>query len=122
MQACPMQKTPATVDAYVAARPEPVQRVLERLRALVRETWPDAEERMKWGAPVYAAPSGEALIYLYGGRDHANLGFVRGAEIGDPGGLLEGSGKSGRHVKCWPDRPLPEAVLADLIRRSAALA
>ncbi len=112
-----MQRTPDTVDEYVALRPKAVRKVLEDLRALVTKTWPEAEEGMKWGAPVYAAPGTEPLIYLYGGRDHANLGFIKGAELDDPDGLLEGKGKSGRHVKCYPGEAHDIDALAKLVRQ-----
>jgi hypothetical protein len=34
---------------------------------------------------------------------HVNVGFFLGAELPDPGGLLEGSGKFMRHVKLRPE-------------------
>jgi hypothetical protein len=70
---------------------------------------------MKWGAPVYWNAAGKPVIYLYGGRDHANLGFLHGAGLDDPDGLLEGRGASGRHVKVFPGKPWPRAALAALV-------
>ena len=113
----PMNVSPDTVDAYVALKPKAVREVLETLRGLVKTTWPEAVEGMKWGAPVYAAPDAEPLVYLYGGRDHANLGFIKGAELDDPDGLLEGKGKSGRHVKCYPGETHDSDALAKLVRQ-----
>ena len=37
------------------------------------------------------------LIVVY--RDHVNLMFMRGVDLKDPKGLLEGAGKAMRHVK-----------------------
>jgi hypothetical protein len=39
------------------------------------------------------------LIVVY--RDHVNLMFPRGADLKDPRGLLEGTGKAMRHVKMF---------------------
>ena len=39
------------------------------------------------------------LIVVY--RDHVNLMFPRGADLNDPRGLLEGTGKAMRHVKMF---------------------
>jgi hypothetical protein len=39
------------------------------------------------------------LIVVY--RDHVNLLFPRGADLKDPRGLLEGTGKAMRHVKIF---------------------
>ena len=43
------------------------------------------------------------------------MGFFRGAEIADPRGLLEGTGKFMRHVKLAPERDADEAALKSLI-------
>jgi len=112
-----MAKAPPTVDLYIAARVPKVRALLERLRKLVADTRPEAEEMMKWGAPVWCARGDAPEIYLYGGKDHANLGFVQGVGLDDPQGLLKGKGESGRHVKLWPDKPMPEAALIALIRQ-----
>jgi hypothetical protein len=48
-------------------------------------------------------------------RDHANLGFVRGVDLPDPGGLLEGSGKHHRHVKARSVKELQKRELLELI-------
>ena len=40
-----------------------------------------------------------AVAYVNALTAHVNVGFFRGAELADPAGLLEGSGKSMRHVK-----------------------
>ncbi|MCB1957788.1 MAG: DUF1801 domain-containing protein, partial [Rhodocyclaceae bacterium] len=46
---------------------------------------------------------------------HVNVGFFRGAEIADPGGLLEGSGRFMRHVKLRPGADVDREALAALI-------
>ena len=112
-----MARGAETVDAYIAGRSAPVRALLEELRAFVRETLPGAREGMKWGAPVYWNAAGKPVIYLYGGRDHANLGFLHGAGLDDPEGLLEGRGVSGRHVKVFPGKSWPRAALAVLVRQ-----
>jgi hypothetical protein len=45
-----------------------------------------------------------------------NVGFFRGAEIADPQGLLEGTGKFMRHVKLRPDRDFNATALTQLIQ------
>jgi hypothetical protein len=46
---------------------------------------------------------------------HVNVGFFRGAEIGDPSGLLEGTGKFMRHVKLRPKLDIDTDALMKLI-------
>ena len=115
-------ETPRTVEQYVAARSKPVRETLKALRQLVKSTLPSLGEGMKWGAPVYSKPTGAPLAYLYGGKDHANLGFLRGAELDDPDNLLEGSGVSGRHIKVFAGQPLPRKQIQSLLRQSMKLA
>ena len=46
---------------------------------------------------------------------HVNVGFFRGAEIADPEGLLEGTGRFMRHVKLRPGTDVDAAALMRLI-------
>jgi hypothetical protein len=51
---------------------------------------------------------------------HVDVGFFHGAALADPAGLLQGAGRSMRHVKVRPGRPRPgrpldEAALTALI-------
>lgn len=44
------------IDAYIARRAEVARPILERIRAILHEACPEAEEKLKWSAPgfVYA--------------------------------------------------------------------
>jgi hypothetical protein len=53
-------------------------------------------------------------------KAHVNVGFFLGAELKDPAGLLEGTGKRMRHVKVVPDAPLDSTALGALIQESYA--
>ena len=48
-------------------------------------------------------------------KNHVNVGFFRGAEVSDPDGILEGTGKFMRHVKLRPEREVDAAALTNLI-------
>ena len=61
-----------------------------------------------------------AFGYLNAFRAHVNAGFFRGAEIADPQGLLEGTGKFMRHVKLGPGREVDAAALRKLIETAYA--
>ncbi len=56
-----------------------------------------------------------AFAYANAFTAHVNVGFFRGAELSDPDGLLEGTGKYMRHVKLRPGRPIDDAALRKLI-------
>lgn len=116
-----MAKKPLTVEQYVAARNAPVRATLEALRKLLKATLPEATEEMKWGGPALIGADGQALVYLYGGKDHVNLGFLRAAELDDPANLLEGSAKPSKHIKIRSREEIPEKEIRALLLQSAKL-
>lgn len=61
-----------------------------------------------------------AFAYVDAFTAHVNVGFYRGAQLADPAGLLEGSGKMMRHVKIRPATPLDETALLRLIQGAYA--
>lgn len=44
---------PSTVDEYIAQFPADVQQILARIRALIKETAPEAEEKISYDIPGY---------------------------------------------------------------------
>lgn len=56
-----------------------------------------------------------AFGYVDAFTAHVNVGFFRGAEIADPSGLLEGTGRFMRHVKLRPERDVDTTALQKLI-------
>jgi hypothetical protein len=56
-----------------------------------------------------------AFGYVNAFKAHVNVGFFRGAEIADPEGLLEGTGKFMRHVKLRPGCNVNATALRKLI-------
>ncbi len=51
-----------------------------------------------------------------------DLGFYRGTELKDPKGLLEGSGKSMRHVKVRSLKEIDTEYFTELVKQAASLA
>lgn len=48
-------------------------------------------------------------------RNHVNVGFFHGARLPDPAGLLEGTGKSMRHVPLKPGVGFDRVALEELL-------
>ena len=74
----------------------------------------DVRELMHDGCPT-ACVDDAAFGYVNAFKDHVNVGFFFGALLTDPAGLLEGTGKRGRHVKLWPGRDVDSAALDRLV-------
>ncbi len=111
-------KPASTVDTYVRKLPADTRAVVEALRRLVITVAPDAREALKWGQPWYAGKKG--VCYIAAFRDHVNLGFAHGAELADPAGRLEGTGKGMRHVKICSAKEI-DAAVKDLAREAFKL-
>ena len=63
---------------------------------------------------------GAAFAYVNAFKAHVNVGFFRGAEIADPEGLLEGTGRFMRHVKLRPAEKVDASALRELIHTAYA--
>jgi hypothetical protein len=74
----------------------------------------DVRELLHDGAPT-ACVAQAAFAYVDVFRAHMDVGFFLGAELSDPEGLLEGTGKFMRHVKIRPDNDVDAAALRKLI-------
>jgi hypothetical protein len=83
--------------------------------AALRACGPDARELLHDGHPI-ACVEDAAFAYVDVFRAHVNVGFFRGAELADPDGLLEGTGKLMRHVKVRREDDAVGASLESLIR------
>jgi hypothetical protein len=80
----------------------------------MRECGDDVRELMHDGAPT-ACVGDAGFGYVNAFRAHVDVGFFRGSALPDPVGLLEGTGKHGRHVKLRPSTPSDPAALGALI-------
>ena len=93
--------------------------IAHRWFEVMRACGDDVRELLHDGHPT-ACVGDVAFGYVNAFKAHVNVGFFRGAEIDDPEGLLEGTGKFMRHVKLKPQRDINAAALATLIETAYA--
>ena len=86
---------------------------------VMRACGDDVRELLHDGHPT-ACVTDAAFGYVNAFRAHVNVGFFRGAEIADPEGLLEGTGKFMRHVKLRPECDVNATALMKLIATAYA--
>ena len=79
----------------------------------------DVRELLHDGHPT-ACVADAAFGYVNAFKAHVNVGFFRGAELADPEGLLEGTGKFMRHVKLRPECDQNAPALRRLIKSAYA--
>ena len=71
--------------------------LLEKLRQLIFEIYPDMIERMQYGGILFSLNDDVAGLFAY--THHISLEFSHGATFNDPHHLLEGKGTYRRHLK-----------------------
>lgn len=81
---------------------------------VIRDCGNDVRELLHDGHPT-ACIADAAFAYVNAFKAHVNVGFFRGAELSDPNGLLEGTGKFMRHVKLRPEGEVDATALLKLI-------
>jgi hypothetical protein len=85
----------------------------------MRRCGTDVREVLHDGHPT-ACVGDAAFAYVNAFKAHVNVGFFRGADLADPEGLLEGTGKWMRHVKLGAHRRPHDAALLRLVERAYA--
>ncbi len=101
------------------------RRLVRHLRQVVLRAAPQAAEAIKFGALSYfhaEAPFGSIggnICMIDVKRGKVTLGFILGADLADPHGLLQGGGKSKRFVPIADLQSASDPRLVDLIQDSA---
>jgi len=108
-----VKRDPA-IDGWLDARRGDLRPFARTWFERMRQCGRDVRELMHDGCPT-ACVGDAAFGYVNAFNDHVNVGFFFGALLEDPAGLLEGTGKRGRHVKLRPAREVDSAALARLV-------
>jgi len=107
------------IDEYVAKAGKQKD-VVKGLRSLVKRTLAGCEEYVNpWKIPSF--DSNGTVCGFMTGKEHVTFIFLRGAALPDPEGLLEGTGKSVRHVKVRTTADVKKPALKKLIVEAARL-
>jgi len=112
-------KRDRAVDDWMRDQPDELGVIAQAWFDVIRSCGKDVRELLHDDHPT-ACVGEAAFAYVDAFTAHVNVGFFRGAELADPSGLLEGTGKSMRHVKVRPGRPVDEAALMRLIQHAYA--
>jgi hypothetical protein len=104
------KKMDAQVEQYIEKQSSPQREIVETLRKIILKTFPDVKEEMKMGVPWY-----EEKLYVVALKDHVNLGFCLKGLSQKEKGLLEGSGKTMRHVKIHSLKDIDDKKIENLL-------
>jgi hypothetical protein len=105
------------VDEWLSGEPWELHALAREWFTQFRNCGADVKELLHDGCPV-ACVGDLAFGYVNVFKKHVNVGFFNGADLADPKGLLEGSGKRMRHVKLVPGAKVDTRALAALIKNA----
>lgn len=114
----PARRDPA-IDFWLAEAPGERGALARHWFEVMRQCGDEMRELMHDGAPT-ACVDDAGFAYVNVFRAHVNVGFFRGAQLADPAGLLEGSGRFMRHVKLRPGHDIDAPALTALIAAAYA--
>ena len=91
------------VDRLLGEHPPELQTIERALRTTIRTAFPDAIEQVDFANKLIAFGRSMKirglLFAIIAHKSHVNLQLADGADLPDPAGLIEGTGKRIRHVK-----------------------
>ena len=108
-----------TVDAYIAQLEEWQAEIVSKVRTIILEAAPEADESIKWAQPVYEVNGPFAYIKAF--KNSVNFGFWRGVDIHDPHGLLQGTGEKMRHIRLTSLEDIDGEAFTDFIHQAVKL-
>jgi len=104
--------TPQTIDDYIASFPPEVQTVLQKIRATIRKSAPDAQEAISYRMPCFMQDG--ALVYFGAFKQHIGL-FppVRDEKL-----RAEASAYAGEkgNLRFPYDQPIPYTLISRIVK------
>ena len=108
-----VKRDPA-IDVWMRKQSAQLRAIAQPWFEVMRDCGDDVRELLHDGHPTACvADAGFGYVNVF--KAHVNVGFFRGAEIADPRGMLQGTGKFMRHVKLRPEHDVDAARLTKLI-------
>jgi hypothetical protein len=108
-----------TVNDYVRGLPVEQKAVAKALLELIKKAAPNAKAAIKWGVPWWS--QNRDMFCIYTASDHINFGFYHAVKLDDPDDLLEGTGKSMRHIKIYDAADIQKTKFTKLIKQAVKL-
>lgn len=107
------ERSPTSIDQYIAGFPRDVQRILEQIRTTIRKAAPDAREAIKYQIPTFVLHGN--LVHFAAFKNH--IGFYP-----TPSGIEAFKDELSRYdcakgsVQFPIDQPMPLALIAKIVR------
>lgn len=103
------------MEEYLDGLPPPQRVALERVRAVVTKVVPEAEEGVSYGVPAFIY-EGRPLLGFRAATNHLSVFPFSPEAITSVKDRLEGFELSKGTIRFTPENPVPEKVLAEVVR------
>ena len=107
------------VDAYLAALPDDQRQVLQKLRADVARLVPDAVETISYAMPAFKV-DGRFFLSYAAWKQHCSIYAIDDRLLERHADAIRGYGRTKGALHFTADKPLPDALLEDLVRLRVA--
>lgn len=105
--------------AYIAEQTPEKRVLLEKLRALVIKTLPDATVALKWGVPIYQV-GGKNVCALASFKEEVAVNFfAKPSALADPKKKLSGAGATQRMLKVRTAKDVDAASIQKWLKAAA---
>ena len=108
------QTAPKNIDEYIAAFPNDVQEILEKIRMTIKKAAPTAEETISYEMPTFNL-KGQYLIYFAAYKKHIGLYPVPtgDAEFNEDISIYQ----TGKGTLQFPlDKPIPYKLISKIVK------
>lgn len=113
-QVKPREKAPGSpIDEYIAQAPPATRPILRKIRAIVREEAPGAEERISYRMPAFFL--GGAIIYVAPFRHHVGMFPPVKGDAALEKALAKYKGEKG-NLRFPLDEPMPYPLIRRVVR------
>lgn len=86
------------VTTYIENAPIEQKEIMETVRAIIHQNVANLTEAFKWSRPIFKTT--KDFAYFLANNNYVTIGFTKDFEkLNDPNKLLEGTGKTMRHIK-----------------------
>lgn len=114
------------IFGFLAGYDRNVGELVFALREILLEEAPQAVEKAYPNHPSavwfgFGQKTSDMFCYIAAATKHVNLGFCRGASLGDPNHVLEGTGKVMRHIKFRNRQDLERPLVRRYIRAAVEM-
>ena len=102
-----------------------IQIIISELRGLIQTSFPDIIEQVDIPSKIiaygYGARYADLICAIAPFKNHVNLMFSNGVLLPDPTGILEGTGKSARHIKIATQAEISNPAICGLLQEAFRL-